>query len=489
MFTQSIKFLIPQFLTVLILFTSCQGEDSNKKSEAQKARGDNIVVAGKVENPKSRQIKLKHPATAPGNFTTTKLSGNGSFSKTLSLEEPAYFRLMQGKQNMSFYAEPGDSIHVNFNPRQIPQSIKFSGNHTLENQYLANKAKMKDSLNLLSRKSQRRLYKQNPNNFLQRIDSIAGIYRDFFKSSFNSETPSPTFEKFEKASNQFLFYRMKESYPLLYRRLNRGQEANLPEDYYDYKENATFDDADLLNIPSFRGYAKTRLNVKARETMQNTANQNNSKVSAFMNIVKDDFKNDTIKAQIFGEALLQHLQRGNVNGLERAMAYYEELPYRASVHKKLKNKQEALKAIKKGKPAPGFNYPNVKGEMVSLEDLKGSYVYIDAWATWCGPCIKEIPKLKELHEEFKDENIKFVSISLDKSKDKQKWKQMVENKNLKGYQLYANGNAFDAKLAKDYMINSIPRFILIDPEGKIVDANAPRPSGNIDRKLNDLLAS
>ncbi len=491
MIRHSMKSNTLYLLVVFILGAGCQSQDGHKKSKSQKKRGDTIVIAGNVKSPRGQKIRLKHPAAGPRNFATAKLSEDGSFHKPLSLEEPAYFSLKQGKQNLSFYAEPGDSIYVNFNARQIPQSIQFSGHHSFENQYLAKKAKMKDSLNLLSRKSQKNLYQKKPDNFLQEIESIENQYQDFFKNYFDQSSsnraPAPTFEKFEKASNKFLFYRMKESYPLIYQRLNRGQKPDLPEDYYAYQEKAPFDDADLLNIPSFRGYAKTRLNVKSREAGQNNINQNKGKATVLMNTVKKEFDNDTIKAQILGEVLLQQLKRGSMEGLEEAMAYYEELPYRKAVHKKLKKKQESLKALKKGKPAPGFTYPNLEGEMVSLKDFKGSYVYIDAWATWCGPCIKEIPQLKKLHDRFKDENIEFVSISLDKSKDKQKWKQMVNNKNLKGHQLYAKGKAFKAKLAQDYMINSIPRFILIDPEGKIVDANAPRPSGNIGAKLNELL--
>ncbi|WP_276979907.1 TlpA disulfide reductase family protein, partial [Flavobacterium filum] len=130
-----------------------------------------------------------------------------------------------------------------------------------------------------------------------------------------------------------------------------------------------------------------------------------------------------------------------------------------------------------------FEYENINGGKTSLESLKGKFVYIDVWATWCGPCIGEIPALKAVEKEYHGKNIEFVSISIDDKKDVEKWKKMVADKELKGIQLFAD-NDWKSDFVKNYAIDGIPRFILIDTEGKIVNADAPRPS---DAKLKDLL--
>lgn len=141
-----------------------------------------------------------------------------------------------------------------------------------------------------------------------------------------------------------------------------------------------------------------------------------------------------------------------------------------------------LSGLKKGDPSPKFNYPNTKGEKISLDDLKGKYVYVDVWATWCGPCKQQIPYLKELHKEYSDKNIAIVSLSIDKASHKDKWLQMVADEELTGIQIMADNDDFAAA----YNISGIPRFILIDPQGNIVDSNAPRPS---DPKLKQLFNS
>jgi thiol-disulfide isomerase/thioredoxin len=146
-------------------------------------------------------------------------------------------------------------------------------------------------------------------------------------------------------------------------------------------------------------------------------------------------------------------------------------------------KEQAAAAIKltKGKPSPKFtNYLNYNGGKTSLDSFKGKYVYIDVWATWCKPCIGEIPALKSLEKKYHTKNIAFVSISIDSENTAgswenafAKWNKMVKSKSLTGTQLYAGE---DVEFIKEYVVTGIPRFILIDPKGNIVNSNAPRPS-------------
>ncbi len=137
---------------------------------------------------------------------------------------------------------------------------------------------------------------------------------------------------------------------------------------------------------------------------------------------------------------------------------------------------ENIVRFAKGKVSPVFaNYENSNGGTTSLSDLKGKYVFIDVWATWCAPCKAEIPYLKVLEKEFHGKNIEFVSISVDKLEAHETWVQMVKNEGLSGVQLFADTD-FESAFITEYAINSIPRFILLDPEGNIVDADADRPS-------------
>lgn len=138
------------------------------------------------------------------------------------------------------------------------------------------------------------------------------------------------------------------------------------------------------------------------------------------------------------------------------------------------NQKLAAKKIE-GTVSPSFDYENYNGGKTKLEDLRGKYVYIDVWATWCGPCIAEIPSLKKVEEKYHGKNIVFVGISVDEDKAHEKWQKFVKAKELVGVQLFADKN-WSSDFIKAFGINSIPRFLLIDPNGKVVKADAPRPS-------------
>jgi len=128
----------------------------------------------------------------------------------------------------------------------------------------------------------------------------------------------------------------------------------------------------------------------------------------------------------------------------------------------------------KGEESPQFyNLENYKGGTTSMSDLKGKYIYIDVWATWCRPCVAQIPSLIQLEEEYRGKNIEFVSISTDRANAHDKWKKMIVDKGMAGTQLFMGK---DRSFMQSYQIRGIPRFIFVGPNGEIVNPNAPRPS-------------
>lgn len=146
-------------------------------------------------------------------------------------------------------------------------------------------------------------------------------------------------------------------------------------------------------------------------------------------------------------------------------------------------------AMKKlnGNLSPTFAYENHKGGTTKLEDFRGKYVYIDVWATWCAPCRAEIPYLQKIEEKYHGKKIEFLSISIDTKKDYEKWKKFVADKKLGGVQLFAD-NDWNSEFIKAFGVDSIPRFILIDPSGNVVNANADRPSSaDLDKILSELV--
>lgn len=133
--------------------------------------------------------------------------------------------------------------------------------------------------------------------------------------------------------------------------------------------------------------------------------------------------------------------------------------------------------------ATDFTFPDVNGMNHSLSDYKGKVVYVDVWATWCGPCKKELPFLKKLEAEYKDNpGIVFIGVSVDRGASKDKWKEFIAQQQLPGIQLFSGDDS--GKIQRPYKITGIPRFMLVGKDGKMIYVDAPRPSST---EIRDVL--
>jgi len=119
-----------------------------------------------------------------------------------------------------------------------------------------------------------------------------------------------------------------------------------------------------------------------------------------------------------------------------------------------------------GSKAPDFMLTDINGKNISLSDLKGKTVLLDFWGTWCGPCIKLIPKLKELYTKYKNQNFEILSIANDN--DQNKWKNMVSNKGM----TWTNVIDLTEKVVNQYQIKAYPTLMLIDKNGVFISIAA-----------------
>ena len=129
--------------------------------------------------------------------------------------------------------------------------------------------------------------------------------------------------------------------------------------------------------------------------------------------------------------------------------------------------------VKVGKTFPNFTGNDLlTGKRVSLEELRGKVVLIDFWATWCGPCITELPNVKQAYEKYHKQGFEIISISLDN--DVNKCKRFVERENMDWMHI-ADGRGWRAALAVRFGVRSIPTMYLLGKDGEVISNKARGP--------------
>lgn len=446
-------------LIAMIIVVSCQENNSENPTiltlNLQNNIADKAVITGN---------DFEQEMTIP--------AGEMRVSDTLDIERDGFYDLYLNREQTRMYIEKGSHVFVNINTDEFAESITYTKDLSAENNYLAKKYLLdKTTLDI------QMLYSKNEANFLEALQTQQKLY-DSLLSTANIEN-----KKFLKAEKDELKYQntiLRTNYEEYFKYFTGDKEFKVSNTYYDelnkidYKDTIAFRNS--ITYQQMLNAYFGRLAVKEAEV-----NENFNMTVGYLKKVDEGLPDGYAKNRLMAQYLEFGLRPDE--SLEEAYTIYKNSNPNKEDLSNITNRYRELLPLLKGNPSPIFEYENYKGGTTSLTDLQGSYVYIDVWATWCTPCIAEIPALKQTEKAYQDKNIKFVSISIDTPEDYEKWKQMIALRDLGGIQLISDNN-WQSDFINEYAILGIPRFILVDPEGKIVSADAPRPS---DPKLSIML--
>ncbi len=145
---------------------------------------------------------------------------------------------------------------------------------------------------------------------------------------------------------------------------------------------------------------------------------------------------------------------------------------------------ELSKALKVGDEAPEIALSNPEGKQIKLSSLRGKYVLIDFWASWCGPCRQENPNVVRVYNQYKDKNFEIYGVSLDR--EQAKWVQAIQQDNLTWTHV-SDLKFWSSEAAKTYNVRGIPATFLLDPKGKIIAKNLRGEA--LESKLMELLGT
>lgn len=252
---------------------------------------------------------------------------------------------------------------------------------------------------------------------------------------------------------------------------------------YDYQKMTSFTDKkfapeqsflsglkDLVRKPSPLLYATDDYKSwKLKELLPKEGNKNPDSI-LFIKLAK--MTNGLEKDQLLSAQIIKMINMEN-DETKRNLIYQENISGITNLKSKtfVTKSLEVINNQQKGKAFPALLFEDVNGKPMNIAQFKGKFVVIDFWATWCGPCKETSPVFEYQAKKNKyNDNLVFLSASIDE--DKNKWKLDLKNTQSNVKQWWVA----DAKVLKALGVNSIPRFMMLDPNGKIFNANMPRPN-------------
>ncbi len=448
------------FFTSLIILAGCQQTPSNL-----------CRVTGTILNPDSTVFMSYINRVRD----TIDLNEGGAFTFEKESEKPMTIMFLYGRNSASVYIAPGKTVDFMVDVADWKNSQSFSGDLTQENNYILEKAS-------LSREWQSKAkdkFVLEPMDYKMSRDSMQKVYNGLL-DSYLADGISKSFADLERLTLEYGLYSDLNVYPRAYRYYAKKDTVILPDGWNNFKASLDFNNPLLIDVPAALNFISGEIEEGAMTEAGLSGDMwgKPELLIAKMDYIDKHIEIPEMKEYFTYDLLNQQMDAGPPTGIEGVIRGYLNTSLNEENKATVKEKSDAWSVILPGQPAPTFSLPNIHGENLALADLAGKYVYIDFWATWCGPCKAEFPHYRKLVADYKGRNVVFMSISVDK--DKAAWKKMVEEEAFDWIQLHDSINMND-----DYLVRYIPTFVFVNTEGKIITPRAPRPSDEALRAMLD----
>jgi len=408
-------------------------------------------------------------------FPAVKILANKTLTKSavyfnLKVQSPHYCDLYLNGSKTRLFVLPNDTLTLKYSG----DSQVYSGKTANVNNYLREKEKSLNIKDNISAKGMLSHTSPDLATYKRRNNEITALEFKFLAENKEKFKLPKVFVDFEKAELEY-FSAHKINTPG-YRRDMMKIKEEVPADYYDFLDSVPINNPNAI----FSGYYWQYLMLLADHYFYTDAMSKLSipeRLKALYPLELDFFDKklaQPLRDYAYTYLLTMSIDLKYIKDESFYLKYADKLEDRNAKEIILSSLLKAKKkALTPGTMAPNFHLLSTDGELKSLKDYQGKVIYLSFWANWCKPCIMEFPNENKLMDKFEGKD--FVVINVCKASPQKSWLTLIEKHNLKTENLFAN-SSWNSILDNGYDIFSLPHYVLIDKEGKVVENKTSRPA-------------
>ena len=439
----------------LCLFVSCKKEFAKDNYTAH--------FGGQVNNPTSRYVLFCKDSEV---LDTIPLKADNSFFKTFDSLTPGLYYFKHDPEYQYVYFDKNDSLMVRINSHDFDESIIFCGRGEEKNNFLM-------ELYLKNEYDKNRMFDvldYDLTKFCKNIDSAYASKEAFYNEKKKQLDWSEDFDMYAKATLDFFHYSKKELYPKVHEmRTGNNIEAELPKDFYDFRNEIDFNNAALTNFSPFVRYLTNMMNNMASGSDFTKVSQADKALE--MNIKKLKiadtlFKNEKIKNIVINNIAFTYLlEDQNIVNNKKFLEKYNSLSTDKNQNNEIVKIGDAIKQLTTGNPLPDANMVDLNGKVTNIQSLITRKSVIFFWTknleSHLAASHKRLLEIKKKHPEYD-----YIAICVDDNQEK--WIKILSNYKFPGIRQYRAENFEDLRLK--WVVNKIHRTLIIDAEGNIDNA-------------------
>tara|TARA_B100000809_G_scaffold211906_1_gene215724 strand:+ start:5258 stop:6742 length:1485 start_codon:yes stop_codon:yes gene_type:complete len=481
---------------ILISIISCSTIETKNDYRVSKE----VVVTGRILNSNLQKDQVRVIAENLGLDSDRyypEVDHEGFFKVTFQTYLPQDSRFSYGNVNFLFLAFPGDSIHIEYDARNkegVLDAITFSGDRAESNKKVVKFQVMTNYNNAAYSKEVSQAKKElDPIAFSKLMDSVHAsqlqIYNDFIKEEQPNETvKSWAFHNCQEPYNYAMF-RYSSEY-------GTGNDVHVPLEFYDFQTKyLPLKEKELISanylgqfLNQFGGgYIRERILKEYEQEIKDTP-ESLDWGSIYINEIIKYTKDPLLKQLLLTAVISEKLGMKDISIYEDHVALISKNITKPYLIKPLREKYVVVKKeLQNPKLASDALFLEMEGTDVaskinSIRSInKGKIIYFDFWGPNCKPCVAEMPHSKRLMETLKGKDVAFVYLCI--NSDTNKAKAKLSELQLGGQHYFFNKKQ-SVELQKIFKVQGVPRYMLINQEGVLIDQNAKRPS---DPKLKEEL--